>query len=59
MPDASERKGSISSARPLGEKTLQWCAFMTVEREGSMDRRCCSALCRMLVVVVIAGRRDE
>lgn len=58
MPDARERKGSISSARPEGEKTLQWCALITADREGSMERRCCSASWRMLVVVVMAGRRE-
>ena len=58
IPEARERKGSISSARPVGEKTLQWCAVITVESEGSMDSRCCSAVWRMLVVVVMAGRRE-
>lgn len=34
MPDASDSKGSIFSARPSGEKTRQWWASMSGLRRG-------------------------
>lgn len=57
MPDASERKGSISSERPEGEKTWQWCAERRGARVGSTRWRWASASVKRVRFVEEGGGR--
>jgi len=59
MPLVRERKGSISSARPMGEKTRQWCLSMRGLSLGSMERRWLQAVSRSEPVVVVVGLDGE
>lgn len=54
IPLASERKGSISSARPSALKTLQWCFSITGLNLSSTLTRCLHPSSSMLPVVVVA-----
>ena len=53
MPEARLRKGWISSARPAGEKILQWCFWMRGARRGSVLMRWVRPRSRRWVVVVV------
>ena len=55
MPEARLRKGWISSARPAGEKILQWCFWMRGARRGSVLMRWVRPRSRRWVVVVVVG----
>lgn len=54
MPEVSERKGSICSARPSGEKMWQSCLRIRGASLGSTVVRCSQA-CERSVVVVDEG----
>lgn len=55
IPETRERKGSIVSARPVGEKIGQGWAAITALKRGSVWIRWFVASSRMVEVVVVGG----